>query len=205
MAYYDSTGLSGGPPGATDSWATAASQVSDCIPSGMTNFWPNVDTNGQALITLQAGQMYYMELENVQITGDYNEAVTYRFAGEPAPLSPSATVMAGSVIAGTVPFTPSISIAQTGSGPVINYTGVLLAGTDVRGITNVVAQSSANTAISLGGPSQYRPPGTGARCFIEPGNSRLGAVRRCAWGTPPATSTFLGPPALAWISAYVGV
>ena len=44
----------------------------------MTNFWPNVDANGQALITLQAGQMYYMELENVQITGDYNEAVTYK-------------------------------------------------------------------------------------------------------------------------------
>ena len=133
----------------------------------MTSFWPNVDANGQALITLQAGQKYYMELENVQITGSYNEAVTYKFAGEPDPLSPSATVMTGSVIAGTVPFTPTISITQTSGGPVLNYTGVLLAGTDVHGITNVVAQSSGTTAISLGGPSQYRPPGTGARMFYR--------------------------------------
>ncbi len=167
VAYYDSTGLSGGPPGATDSWATAASQVSDCIPPGMTNFWPNVDANGQALITLQAGQMYYMELENVQITGGYNEAVTYKIAGEPDPLSPSATVMTSSVVAGTVPFTPTITIAKTASGPVINYTGVLLAGTDVNGITNAVAQSSGSSAISLGGPSQHRPPGTGASMFYR--------------------------------------
>ncbi len=167
VAYYDSTGLPGGPPGATDSWANAVSQVYDCVPPEMANFWPNVDANGQALITLQAGQMYYMELENVQITGDYNEAVTYRIAGEPDPFSPSATVMTGSVIAGAVPFRPTISIVLTGSGPVINYTGVLLAGTDVRGITNVVAQSSGSTAISLGGPSQYRPPGTGARMFYR--------------------------------------
>jgi len=154
VAYYDSTGLSGGPAGATNSWSTAVSQVSDCIPFGMTSFWPNVDTNGQALITLQAGQMYYMELENVQITGGYNEAVTYKIVGEPDPLSPSATALTGSVMAGTVRFTPTISIAQTSGGPVINYTGVLLAGTDVHGITNVVAQSSGSTAISLGGPSQ---------------------------------------------------
>jgi hypothetical protein len=167
VAYFDSTGLSGGPPGATDSWAAAASQVSDCIPPEMNNFWPNVDANGQALILLQAGQMYYMELENVQITGSYNEGVTFKIAGEPDPLSPSATVMTGSIIAGTVPFTPSISIAQTGNGAVINYTGVLLAGTDVNGITNVVAQSSGGTAISLGGPSQYRPPGTGASMFYR--------------------------------------
>jgi hypothetical protein len=167
VAYFDSTGLPGGPPGATDSWAAAASQVSDCIPPGMTNFWPNVDANGQALITLEAGQMYYMELENVQITGSYNEAVTYKIAGEPDPLSPSATVMTSSVVAGTVPFTPTVSIAQTSSGVLINYTGVLLAGTDVNGITNVVAQSSDSTAISLGGPSQYRPSGTGASMFYR--------------------------------------
>ena len=167
VAYYDSTGLPGGPPGTTDSWAAAASQVSDCIPPGMTNFWPNADANGQALITLQAGRMYYMELENVQITGTYNESVMYKRAGEPDRLSPSATVMTGSVVAGTVPFTPTVSIAQTSSGVVINYTGVLLAGTDVNGITNVVAQSSGSTAISLGGPSQYRPSGTGASMFYR--------------------------------------
>ena len=113
------------------------------------------------------GECIYMELENVQITGTYNESVMYKIAGEPDPLSPSATVMTGSVVAGTVPFTPTISIAQTGSGVVINYTGVLLAGTDVNGITNVVAQSSGSTAISLGGPSQYRPSGTGASMFYR--------------------------------------
>jgi hypothetical protein len=41
---------------------------------------------------------------------------------------------------------------------VITYTGVLLAGTNLNQITNVVAQSSAATAISLGGPSQYTVP-----------------------------------------------
>ena len=56
----------------------------------------------------------------------------------------------------------------------ISYTGVLLAGTTLSTITNVVAQSSASTAISLGGPSQYSPPGTPAPiCSIEPVNNWL--------------------------------
>lgn len=168
VAYYDSAGLTNGPPGATNSWASAQSQVTFCILPGMTNsFWPNVDANGQALIHLQAGQMYYLQLETVQQGGGYDESVTYKIAGTPDPLSPSATALSGQAIAGTVPFTPTISITQTGSGPVITYTGVLLAGTDVNGITNVVAQSSASTAISLGGPSQYPPPITSTKMFYR--------------------------------------
>jgi hypothetical protein len=172
VAYYDSAGLPGGPPGATNYWTSVASFVSDCVPPGMTNFWPNVDANGQALITLQAGQMYYMELEHMEMGGGQNGEVTYKIAGEPDPFSSStdaaaATIMTGSVIAGTVPFAPTISIAQTVSGPVITYTGVLLAGTELDGITNVVAQSSGSTAISLGGPSQYSPTVTGTSMFYR--------------------------------------
>jgi hypothetical protein len=164
VAYYDSTGAPGGPPGATTSWATALSQVSDCVLPGMTNlFWPGRDGNGQALISLQAGKMYYMQLEHEQQGGGYNEAVTYKIAGTADPLSPSTTALTGSVIEGTVPFTPTISIA----GKVISYTGVLLAGTNLTQITNVVAQSSAATAISLGGPSQYTPAPTTTRMFYR--------------------------------------
>jgi hypothetical protein len=75
--------------------------------------------------------------------------------------------MTGSVIAGTVPFTPTISIARSVGGPVITYTGVLLAGTSVSSITNVLAQSSASTAISLGGPSQYSPTNTSTNMFYR--------------------------------------
>lgn len=167
VAYYDSTGLPGGPAGATTSWAGAESRVEFCIPSGMTNLWPQRDLHGQALIALQAGKMYYMQLEHMQNGGGYNEAVTYKFAGAPDPLSPSATTLTGAVIAGTVPFSPTISIAQTGDVPVITYTGVLLAGTNVSQITNGVAQSSAGTAISLGGPSQYIAPKTNSIMFYR--------------------------------------
>ena len=75
-----------------------------------------------------------------------------------------------------MPFTPTISITQTAGGPLITYTGVLLAGTNLYSITNVVAQSSGSTAISLGGPSQYSPSGPMRACFIEPGNSWLGGL-----------------------------
>jgi hypothetical protein len=48
---------------------------------------------------------------------------------------------------------------------VVTYTGVLLAGTNLTSITNVVAQSSASTAISLGGPSQYSPSHAGTMFY----------------------------------------
>jgi hypothetical protein len=169
VAFYDSTGLSGGPAGANDqvNWASTEAPIVNSIPPGMTNFWPNVDANGQALIKLQAGQKYYMQLEHMQNGGGYDESVTYKIAGQPDPLSPSASALTGAVIAGTVPFTPTVSIAETTGKPVINYTGVLLAGTTVTSITNVVAQSSASTAISLGGPSQYMPPNTSTNMFYR--------------------------------------
>jgi hypothetical protein len=133
-----------------------------------------VDANGQALIKLQAGKMYYMRLEHVQIGGGYNMGVTYKIAGDPDPASgvPGTTsgapsVLTDATIAGTVPFAPTVSIVETNTGPVINYTGVLLAGKSVTGITNVVAQSSGSTAISLGGPSQYRPPAGSTQMFYR--------------------------------------
>jgi hypothetical protein len=172
VAYWDSsqiTGAPGEPAGANDqaNWAGAEAPVANSIPAGVTNFWPNVDANGQALITLQAGQMYYLQLEHMQNGGGYDESVTYKLAGSADPLAPSATLLTGSAIAGTVPFAPTISIATSGGHPKITYTGVLLAGTSLTGITNVVAQSSASTAISLGGPSQYSPPNTSTNMFYR--------------------------------------
>ena len=182
VAYWDSSqllGQPGEPVGATNqaNWANqnTVSAVTACVPVGMdTNFWPNVDTNGQALITLQAGQKYFMELQHVQIGGGYDMSVTYKMAGQPDPDSgvpgtssgvPSA--LTGSVIAGTVPFSPMISVSNSPTGPVITYTGVLLAGTNINQVTNVVAQSSAGTAVSLGGPSQYRPPAASSQVFYR--------------------------------------
>ncbi|HEX4119056.1 MAG TPA: hypothetical protein VH619_00410, partial [Verrucomicrobiae bacterium] len=155
VAYYDSyntaNGTTLGPPGANDSWAAALSQTTDCVPPDMTNFWPNVDSNGQALISLVAGQKYFMQLEHINETGGYGESVTYKFAGAPDPLSPSATVLTGANIEGLVAFSPGISIGMSAGKPMITYTGVLLSGTNINSITNQVA-------ISSGGPSQYSPP-----------------------------------------------
>ncbi len=180
VAYWDSSGTTGAPgepAGANDqaNWAASSvAPVANCIPATMTNFWPNVDANGQALIALKAGQMYYMELEHMQLGGGYGEGVTYKIAsqadpnsGVPGTSAGSPSALTGPVIAGTVPFTPTIAIAEAGGARVINYTGVLLAGTNVLSITNVVAQSSASTAISLGGPSQYTVPTTGASMFYR--------------------------------------
>jgi hypothetical protein len=170
VAFYDSSGLPGGPAGATDqaNWATAASQVTDVVPATMTNFWPKVDANGQALISLLAGQKYFMQFEHINNTGGYNESVTYKFAGAPDPFSgagttaAAATILTGSNIAALVSFTPTISIAQTGGGPLVTYTGVLLSGTNVTSITNQVA-------ISSGGPSQYSPPHANSALFYRTG------------------------------------
>jgi len=181
VAYWDSSqllGQVGEPAGANDqaNWATqnASSPVTACIPLGSdTNFWPNVDANGQALITLQAGQRYFMRLDHMQIGGGYDMSVTYKMAGDPDPnsgvpgtSSGVASALTGSVIAGTVPFTPTILVSNSPAGPIITYTGVLLAGTNLTSITNVVAQSSASTAISVGGPSQYHVP-AGRQMFFR--------------------------------------
>jgi hypothetical protein len=113
--------------------------------------WPNVDTNGQALISLKAGQMYYVQLEHVNQTGGYAESVTYKYAGAPDPASPSASALSGANIEALVAFTPSLSIALSNGSPVISYYGVLLSGTNVNNINTVVGTSS-------GGPGQYMPP-----------------------------------------------
>jgi hypothetical protein len=83
VAYYDSTGFTRRPAGANDqtNWAEyAESQVWYCVLPG-SPFWPNRDANGQALIHLQAGQMYYMQLEHVQNGGGYDEGVTCKIGG----------------------------------------------------------------------------------------------------------------------------
>jgi len=161
VAYYDSSGLPGGPAGANDTanWATALSQVTDVVLPG-SRFWPNVDTNGQALISLKAGQMYYLQLEHVNQTGGYAESVTYKYAGAPDPVSPSASILNGANIEALVAFTPSVSIVLSNGSPVINYYGVLLSGTNVNNINTVVGTSS-------GGQGQYIPPAGQASEFFR--------------------------------------
>jgi hypothetical protein len=153
VSYYDSSGLPGGPAGANDqaNWSSyALDQVTWAVTNG-SRFWPYVDANGQALISLQAGQQYYIQLEYCQQTGGYGGGVTYKYAGDPDPLSPSATIMTGTNIAALVPFTPSLSIALSNGSPVITYYGVLWSGPTV---TNI----STQVGISSGGAGQYIPP-----------------------------------------------
>jgi hypothetical protein len=153
VAYYDSSGLPGGPAGADDqtNWAsTALSQVPFAVLPG-SPFWPNVDANGQALISLKAGQKYYIQLEHVNQTGGYAESVTYKYAGAQDLVSPTASILRGASIEALVAFTPSLSIAQSNGGPVITYYGVLLSGTNVNNINTQVG-------ISSGGAGQYIPP-----------------------------------------------
>jgi hypothetical protein len=126
----------------------------------MTNFWPKVDTYGQALISLTAGQRYFMQLDHVNQTGGYDESVTYKFAGAPDPLSPSSTILTGPSLEALVAFKPSISIANVAGEPVITYTGYLLSGTTLNSITNQIAVSS-------GGPSQYSPPHGSPAMFYQ--------------------------------------
>ena len=76
-----------------------------------TNFWPKTNAWGQAEITLTAGNYYAMQMEHMNNTSGYNDSVTYKLASDPDPLSPSASTLTGSVIAGLVPFTPTISIS----------------------------------------------------------------------------------------------
>jgi hypothetical protein len=116
-----------------------------------------VDANGQALISLKAGERYYMQLEHVQQTGGYGGGVTYKYAGAPDPYSAlgittaNATILSGSVIEALVPFTPSVSIALSNGVPVVTYYGVLWSGSTVDNITTKVGTSS-------GGPGYYTAP-----------------------------------------------
>jgi len=171
-AYYDGANLGVGLPGEpADStltsqglWATNAdvSQGSmiTVIQTNTENFWPNRDANGHPVISLVAGQKYFMQLEHINNTGGYDEGVTYKFAGAPDPVSPSATVLTSSNIAALVAFTPTISIAELPAGPQITYTGVLYSGTTPTNITTVVSTSS-------GGPSVYNPPHTAPKMFYR--------------------------------------
>lgn len=172
VAYFDGlgggTGLPYEPAGATTAeqsqWASTAdiSQGSMATVVTQTNFWPKTNSLGQAEITLTAGKYYAMKLEHVQNTGGYDESVTYKLANQPDPVSPSATIMTGNVIAGLVPFTPSISISA-GPPVKITYTGVLRSSPSVTGpFTTVVAQSA-------GGASVYTPPLTGQALFYITG------------------------------------
>jgi hypothetical protein len=162
VAYYDSSGLAGGPAGANDAanWSSSAlSQVTDVVLPG-SRLWPKVDANGQALISLTAGQEYYIQLEHVNQTGGYGESVTYKYAGAPDPDTGTLSVLSGASIEALVAFTPSLSITQSNGSPVINYYGVLLSGTTITNINTEVG-------ISSGGMGQYIPPAGQAAEFFR--------------------------------------
>ncbi len=171
-AYYNGANLGVGLPGEpTDStlaeqavWAASADvsqgSMTTVIQTNTENFWPHRDANGHALISLVAGQKYFMQLEHINNTGGYDESVTYKFAGAADPTSPGATVLTGANIAALVPFTPTISIADVAGAPQITYTGVLYSGTNLAAITNVLA-------ISSNGPSVFNPVHTAPKMFYR--------------------------------------
>jgi len=74
-----------------------------------------------ALIHLQAGQMYYMQLEHVQNGGGYDEGVTARLRGRRIRIHRQ-RLLIGATLPGFVPFRPTISIAEAAGGRQITYT-----------------------------------------------------------------------------------
>jgi hypothetical protein len=170
VSYYDSLGglgLPGEPAGVTSAeqtqWQSADSQTAGNFPPAyVPHFWPHTNSYGQAEITLTAGKMYYMQLEHFQSGGGYDGTVTYKQASAPDPVTGTVSTLTGDVIAGLVPFTPTISISA-GPPVVITYTGVLRSSTSAAGpFTTIVAQSS-------GGPSTYTPPAGSTALFYITG------------------------------------
>jgi len=123
-------------------------------------FWSVLDSNGNALITLQAGQRYFLQAEHLQQFGGGNLSVTYKFATNPGsrsndPATGSTSILSGSQIAALVPFQPSIAISNSISGPVITFAGILQSSTSVGGpYTNVPGATSPYLA--TGGTHFFR-------------------------------------------------
>jgi hypothetical protein len=146
-------------------WPAAISQVTSVVAADAMNFWPTVDANGQALIHLVAGHRYFMQAEYQQGFGGTDLGVTYKFAGDLDPASPSVTVMnaaSNPTVYGTIsslgPFTPSVSIGQNA---VITYTGILQSSTNVAGPYSDIAN-----ATSTNGPATFTPSASsGAKFF----------------------------------------
>jgi hypothetical protein len=119
-----------------------------------------LDSNGNALITLQAGQKYYLQANHLQEYGGADLSVTYKFASNPGnrnndPATGVVSAMTGSQIAAIVPFAPVLSITTGGGSPVITYTGILSASPTVNGVYTDVSSAT----------SPYHPAGGGTMFF----------------------------------------
>jgi hypothetical protein len=124
-------------------------------------FWPTLDSHGNALITLQAGQKYYLQLDHQQGYGGANLSVTYAFATNPGsrvndPATGATSLISGGATAAIVPFNPSVSISKGVSGLVINYTGTLQSATTVQGPYSDVSGASNPYTPTGAGPKFYR-------------------------------------------------
>lgn len=120
-------------------WPYAIGYIADVIgyPTQV-SFWPTVDSNGNALITLQAGQKYYIQAEHLEEYGGANLSVTYKFANDPGdrandPATGSTSIMTGNQIAALIPFQPSVSISSGAGGVEITYAGILAASSNIQG------------------------------------------------------------------------
>ncbi len=139
--------------------ATQLGFITDVVQTGGP-FWDTLDSNGNAVITLQAGQQYYIQATHLQEFGGADLSVTYKFASNPGnrsndPATGVASDMTGSQIAAIVPFAPALSITTAGGSPVITYTGILSASPTVNGTYTDVASAS----------SPYHPTGGGTMFF----------------------------------------
>lgn len=123
----------------------------DGDPATEPNPWPTTDAAGNAVISLVAGNRYYMELWHNE--GDSGRAeLTFKVAGEPDPaLGSASTIVSARIGAFVDPTTlpapvPTISVARDASGAmVITYTGTLESSGSVSGPYAPVAGATGGT------------------------------------------------------------
>lgn len=110
----------------TATFPTNGVGTSITVPGAMP--WPSADQNGFAVITLTAGQRYYLELDHYESAGfDSADAVTYVMAADNASVTPpdngSAPSLAGSVIGWYFAQPQVTSFAFSGGNVQISWSG----------------------------------------------------------------------------------
>jgi hypothetical protein len=148
--------------------------------------WPTADGNGFAMITLQAGNRYYLEVDHIENSGfDSYNAVTWVTAADNATVTPpqngSLPALAGTVIGWHFPMPRITSFVQSGGNVVIGWTDGLtslnLGALGFPGLGNITPSYPSPTlqsATTVSGP--YAPltnaspaivPATGPRQFFR--------------------------------------
>lgn len=148
-------------------WTNEFGSVASVVQSA-TTFWPTVDANGNAVISLVAGQKYYMLAEHLQEFGGANLSVSYKFAGttnnrQNDPATGATSLLTGNSISAIAPFKlTTLSATISGTNLMVTYNGILSASTSVNG--PYVDLGGAPVA---GTPTQFAIPITGGALFVR--------------------------------------